>query len=98
VTNPPECLEERDWPCRYFELIAPVTGDLTVEISYAAETQRFQAVDLTVQNVKSVSKVWAQSYRPGWGKVVAPVAAGESYYITMWYAFDRLEFELRTSM
>jgi hypothetical protein len=51
-----------------------------------------------VEEVASKNKVWAQSFSQSKTTVVAPVVAGGAYHITMWYAFDRLEFELRTSM
>ena len=51
--SPPECVDFRGWPCQYFQLTAPRSGTLVVELTYVPDTQpsgrtRYQGVDISL--------------------------------------------------
>jgi hypothetical protein len=98
----PECLGEPSWPCLYFRVVAPGTGTLEVALSYAWGTQGNQGVDVTLREAGKSGELWAQSYSPTGPRwhttLTAPVIAGRTYDITLWYTFPNLEYELRTSL
>ena len=98
LMNPPECVGYPLWPCKYFQVTAPESGKLEALLTFSSETQGGQGVDLSVREAQGRSEVWAQSASPTYTRVEAPLLAGRTYYIIMWYAFDRLEFELTTSL
>ena len=102
IDNPPECIDESRWPCVYFRLVAPSAGTLEVVLTYKTGTQGSQAVDVTVRKVGTSRYVWAQANaRSGveWHTdLTAPVTAGVSYDLTLWYTFPNLQYELRTRM
>jgi hypothetical protein len=96
VDNPPECIDDLGWPCRYFRLTAPASGTLSVTTTSPRGTRG--PGDLTVSEVDRPGYTWAQSASSNETRVTAPVVAGRSYCITMWYVAAGLEFELRTSL
>ena len=100
VEDPPECLDELQWPCTYFQLTPRVSGRLEAVLTYSAATQGGQGVDLTLINVDDRADVWvwAQTFRPNLTGLEASVREGRTYHLVMRYAFDRLEFELTTSL
>ena len=98
LVDPPECVDERGWPCKYFLLTPPVSGRLDAVLTYSQATQGGQGVDLTVRDVDNGTEVWAQTFRPDLTGVEASVREGRTYHLVMRYAFDGLEFELATSL
>lgn len=98
LLDPPECVEFALWPCRYFQVTPPAGGTLVVVLTYSSSTQGGQGVDVSVEEADGRGEVWAQFGSPTETRVEAPVLAGRTYHIVMWYAFDRLEFELTTSL
>ena len=96
LDNPPECIDVLGWTCRYFRLTAPVSGRLTVTVTSPPGTR--VPVDLTVSEADRRDYTWADFNTENVTRVTAPVVAGRSYDITMWYAPAGLEFELRTSI
>jgi len=100
VMDPPECLDELQWPCKYFQLTPRVSGRLEAVLTYAAATQGGQGVDLTLIDVdnRTAVWVWAQTFRPNLTGLEAPVREGRTYHLVMRYTFNGLEFELTTSL
>ena len=97
VADPPECVEYPGWPCQYFRLTVPSSGRLEIVLAYSGNTPPSQGVDLSVRESEGRSDLWAQFSTANETRVIAPVDEGRTYYITMWYTFPGLEFELRSS-
>lgn len=96
VNNPQECIDDLGWPCRYFRLSAPISGTLSVTVTSPRGTRG--PGDLTVSEVGRRAYTWAQFATENETRVTAPVVAGRSYDITMWYVTNGLDIELRTSV
>jgi hypothetical protein len=96
VDNPQECIDDLGWPCRYFRLTAPASGTLTVTVTSPRGTRT--PGDLTVSEMDRMGYTWAQFATENETRVTAPVVAGRSYDITLWYVTTGLDIELRTSV
>jgi len=103
ITTPPECVEEKGWPCLYFQLAAPSGGKLTVELTYKPESQPpgwrtpYQPVDISVRD-ESGRQTWADFDTLTVTRVTMMVRAREVYRIILWYTFSGLEYELKTTL
>jgi hypothetical protein len=97
IEKQPRC-PEVGWPCQYFRLTPTNAGTLTVVLTYLVQTNGNQGVDLSVLEAEGLGETWAQSASLNETRVEAPVIAGKTYYIIMWYTNAGLEFELRSSI
>jgi hypothetical protein len=96
VDNPQQCIDDLGWPCLYFRLTVPISGTLSVSLT-SPRGIRVPA-DLTVRVVDGGAYTWAQLFSETETRVTAPVVAGRSYDVTMWYVNTGVEFELRPSV
>ena len=96
VDSPQECVDDLGWPCKYFRLTVPVGGTLSVSVTSPRGTR--VAADLTINEADRRGYTWAQLSTENETRVTAPVVAGRSYDIIMWYIPDGFEFELRASL
>ena len=96
VDNPQECIDDLGWPCRYFRLSSPVSGTLSVTVMSPRGTRT--PGDLTVSEAGRRAYTWAQFATENETRVTAPVIAGRSYDITLWYVAAGLPIELRASL
>ncbi len=101
-TSPPPCWDWPEWPCQYFRFTAPSDGRVTVELRYRPETQppgRFgpQGVDISVVDPLG-REVWADFGTPTVTRASLDVKERVIYQITLWYTYERLEYELQTTL
>jgi hypothetical protein len=91
--NPPECAQYPGWPCQYFDVTAPASGTLLVELHWDSTTQPTQGIDLSLLDSFG-RETWVNFYNPPTASVEAPVQQGEQYRLTVWYTFPRLAFDI----
>lgn len=93
----PDCGGDPGFRCQYFRVTPERDGMLDIELSWVAESQPGQGLDLTHESV--TDQIWAEGYGPGPNVYLkSAVKAGEVSQITVWYTLPGLEFTLRTTL
>lgn len=92
----PDCPEFPGFGCQYFRVTPDRDGELDVEVTWVAETQPGQGLDLTLESANG-GQVWAD-YFPPKVYLTSHVKAGETSQITVWYTFPGLEFSVKTHL
>lgn len=88
-------------PCQYFRITAPSTGTLEVLLTFDSSTQGLQGVDISARDLPAVGGIdpyWAEFGNSTQTRLTLSVTAGQTYQIALWYTYEKLQYELRTSM
>ncbi len=99
ISNPPPCLDWPVWPCQYFRITAPSTGTLVILLTFDSSTQGQQGVDISAGDLgPDGGEHWAEFGSATQTRLTLPVTAGRTYQIALWYTYEKLHYELRTSL
>jgi hypothetical protein len=99
--NPPLCVGEPAWPCQYFRITAPSTGYLEISLIFDSSTQGKQGVDISARDLLAgggIDPYWAEFGNSTQTRLMLPMTAGRTYQITLWYTYEKLQYELRASL